>query len=106
MIWAKRTGDGQILWGEKIEGPGWTLDQNTQTGVDGWQPFESMDAVRETFGLPDDGDPIESLQEAVRAQRQQIADQTQRLDKIAGRTTTILPPDPDLSPPRGLRSNP
>lgn len=42
MTWAKKHADGQVSWGDRITGPGFTLDSAADPPADGWEWFDTL----------------------------------------------------------------
>ena len=41
MTWAKKQADGQVSWGDRITGPGFTLTSAADQPADGWEWFDA-----------------------------------------------------------------
>jgi len=42
MTWAKKQADGQVSWGDRITGPGFTLTSAADQPADGWEWFDTL----------------------------------------------------------------
>lgn len=42
MTWAKKHADGQVSWGDRITGPGFTLTSAADQPADGWEWFDQL----------------------------------------------------------------
>ena len=44
MTWAKKQADGQVSWGDRITGPGFTLTSAADQPADGWEWLGTLEA--------------------------------------------------------------
>ena len=51
MTWAKKQADGQVSWGDRITGPGFTLTSAADQPADGWQWFDTLANMAEALGV-------------------------------------------------------
>ena len=51
MTWAKKQADGQVSWGDRITGPGFTLTSAADQAADGWQWFDTLANMAEALGV-------------------------------------------------------
>ena len=51
MTWAKKHADGQVSWGDRITGPGFTLDSAADPPADGWEWFDTLADMALALGV-------------------------------------------------------
>ena len=51
MTWAKKQADGQVSWGDRITGPGFTLTSAADTPADGWEWFDTLADMALALGV-------------------------------------------------------
>ena len=51
MTWAKKQADGQVSWGDRITGPGFTLTSAADQPADGWEWFDTLADMALALGV-------------------------------------------------------
>ena len=51
MTWAKKHADGQVSWGDRITGPGFTLTSAADQPADGWEWFDTLADMALALGV-------------------------------------------------------
>ena len=51
MTWAKKHADGQVSWGDRITGPGFTLTSAADQPADGWEWFDTLANMALALGV-------------------------------------------------------
>ena len=51
MTWAKKQADGQVSWGDRITGPGFTLTAAADQPADGWEWFDTLADMALALGV-------------------------------------------------------